>query len=163
MKTRNWLAMASGALLTFSILSGAYLAPHARAQSPSTFTICLHDDTGQCIRSFGAGQGTQLWSSDYAVFHVVNTSSGGQKQMENAAGNCLRVYSDDSVRLAFGSCDSTNDAEWWIRSEASNGRITYESKKYRGQFIGTLGTSNGIVVQVGPPQPGLYTGWFECC
>lgn len=158
---------------------GAYTAPHAHAQPPaqarpvtsaaglrpanSTFNICLFTAISVCIRDFGAGNGVEVWSSDYGVYHIANSSSGGQRQYEDAAGNCLRVFADHSVGLAFGGCDSTNDAEWWTRSVDSSGRITLESKKFSGLFMGTNGNTNGYVVFVQRPAPGFFSGWVNCC
>jgi len=179
MHTRNSLAVAFGALAlgTFSILGGAYTAPHAHAQplaqsrqvtaagaqQSSGFTMCLFDAQGQCIRSHGGGSQVTIESSNYAVFHISNFVGGaGQVQVEDAGGKCLRSYAAGSVGLAFGGCSSSNDEEWWYYSTDTQGRTTwwqYGAPGTTPQFIGTYGTSSGLGVWMDVPHSGFYSGW----
>lgn len=176
MKTRKWLAVASGALAlgTFSILGAAYVAPPAHAQPlaqarpthsvagpqvDSSFQLCLWENTTECIVSNGAGNQVTIEPKDYADFHVVNTD-GGWKQMENAGGNCLREYADNTVGLALGGCDYNTSAEWWYPSSDSNGRYTYLNFKYPGTYLGTFGTNSGRDVYAETPRSGFYSGWI---
>ena len=177
MNTRNWLAVAFGALALgiFSILGGAYMAPHAHAQSlaqarqvtsaarpqsaTAPFTICLHDATSECLRSHGGGSQLTIESSDYAVFHIVNSSDGDLIQFEDAGGKCLRSFADGSVGLAFGGCSSSNDDEWWHVD--TNTRTVFYQYNSQGiaYFMGTYGTSSGLGVWLDVPHTGFFAGW----
>jgi hypothetical protein len=172
---RNLLTAALGALTlgAFSILGGAYTAPHAYAQplaqarpltstAMSTFNICLRDAiANECIISHGGGNQVTIDTSNFAVFHVVNINPGnGDWQLENAGGHCLRAYADGSVGLAFGGCNSTNTAEYWHVSYDPNlNRTTYESMKYPTYYMGTYGTSSGLGVWIDQPKTGFFAGW----
>jgi hypothetical protein len=181
MNTRNWLAVASGALAlgTFSILGGAYTAPHAHAQSlaqarqvtsaarprlavSSAFTICLFDAGSECLRSHGGGSQLTIESSDYAVFHIVNNGVGNLLQMEDSGGKCLRSYAAGSVGLALGGCSTSTDDEWWNFSTDTQGRSTlfqYGAPGTTPQFMGTYGKSSGLGVWMDEPHQGFYAGW----
>lgn len=175
MKTRKLLAAAFGALAlgTFSILGGAYTAPHAHAQplaqtrpvtpsAMSTFDICSYEAIAQeCITSHGAGSQVTIESKDFAVFHVVNINpDNGDWQLENAGGNCLRAYADDSVGLALGGCDSTNEAEYWnVQTDQNLNRTTYDSEKYPTYYMGAYGDTSGLYVWISQPATGFFAGW----
>ena len=179
MNTRNRLAVAFGALAlgTFSIFGGAYMAPHAHAQSlaqarqvtsaagpqsaADPFTICLLDASSECLRSHGGGSQLTIESSDYAVFHWVNIGVG-QNQLEDAGGKCLRSYADGSVGLAFGGCSTSNDEEWWYFYTDAQGRSTfwqYGAPGTQPQYMGTYGKGSGLGVWIDEPHQGFYAGW----
>jgi hypothetical protein len=178
-KTRNWLATLFGALalVTFSIVGNAYMAPHAHAQPlaqarPVTSAaglrpaqigyvfICLYENGNECIKSNGGGNQVTIEPTNWAIFHVVNTS-GNWEQLQNDAGKCLREYADSSVVMAFGGCDSTNAAEWWYDSNPGGSRTTLLNDKYSNNYMGTFGTNSGLGVWAGPQQSGFYVGWVE--
>ena len=176
MKIRNPLTVAFGITLgAFSILGGAYAAPHAHAQplaqtrpvtsaAMSTFKICLRDSiANECIASHGAGSQVTIETKDVAVFQVVNINPvNGDWQMENAGGNCLRAYADGSVGLAFGGCDSANTAEYWhFKYDPNLDRATYESMKYPTYYMGTYGTDSGRGVWIDQPKKGFFAGWVN--
>jgi len=173
-KIRNLLTVAFGVTLgTFSILGGAYTAPHADAQllaqtrpvtsaAMSTFKICLRDAiANECIASHGAGNQVTIETKDVAVFHVVNINPvNGYWQLENAGGNCLRAYADLSVGLAFGGCDNANEAEFWnVQTDPNLNRTTYDSAKYPTFYMGTYGNGNGLGVYIDQPHKNFFSGW----
>jgi len=173
-KIRNLLTVAFGITLgAFSILGGAYTAPHAHAQplaqtrpvtsaAMSTFKICLHQPiANECIASHGAGNQVTVESKDVAVFTLVNINTvNGDWQLENAGGNCLRAYADLSVGLAFGGCDNTNTAEYWhFHYDPNLDRATYESMKYPTYYMGTYGTGSGQGVYIDQPHKNFFSGW----
>jgi hypothetical protein len=173
-KTRKWLIVVFGALtLGTFILSGAYMAPHAYAQplaqarpatsaNGSTFSICMWEASTECIVSNGGGHQVGVESSNYAVFHIVHENDQtGIEQLANATGKCLRAYADNTVGLALGGCDSSNQAEWWTFSVDPAGRWSYASNKYLGRYMGTYGTGNGASVWDEPPQTGFFWGWQQ--
>lgn len=127
--------------------AGATMA-HAASSDPGTaisaaqtvtFRICLLNASSLCLASNGAGNQVTIKSSDYAVFHFA-ANHGGEYQLENAAGNCLRAGDGNVVKLQNGPCVSTFANDSWKTGPRSQYQVVSVG---RDQEMYTKGDQDG--------------------
>jgi hypothetical protein len=156
----------AAAMVAFLGAGVAAAASPAQAATPFNFYLEQSPSIQYCLVTNGVGSPVTIASSaDTICANVTATKDGVDGiytvwQFTNGNGNCIRANSSDQVKLAKGTCSTTDQGSEWI---VTNGTLSHGALDVRFEnllthlWLKTNGYAAGDDVLVGT---GGENDWF---